>query len=144
MGEDLRARSTREVLDDHWWIADNGAVEQTLERNIHPDVVLLTSFRVYRGHDGFLTLHRRLREQLPSPQFTYRTRLAHGEVGFLQWTAACDDRRIDDGADTYLVRDGWIVIQTIHYTVARDRGDAPAQARPIEMHAHTSATRRQP
>lgn len=40
-----------------------------------------------------------------------------GEVGFLEWTAEADGGRVDDGADSYVIRNGRIVAQTIHYTV---------------------------
>jgi hypothetical protein len=45
------------------------------------------------------------------------TRLVHGPVGFLKWTAESPTARITDGADSYVVRDGLIVAHTIHYTV---------------------------
>lgn len=35
-----------------------------------------------------------------------------------------DGARVSDGADSYLIRDGKIAAQTIHYTVERD-GPAP-------------------
>lgn len=38
-------------------------------------------------------------------------------VGMLQWSARSEDTEIHDGADSYLVRDGLIVAQTIHYSV---------------------------
>jgi hypothetical protein len=47
--------------------------------------------------------------------------LAHGDIGFLEWTATCQGMRVDDGVDTYLVRDRWITVQTIHYTVSSQR-----------------------
>jgi hypothetical protein len=32
-----------------------------------------------------------------------------------EWTGLGDKTRVDDGADSYLVRDGKIVAQTVHY-----------------------------
>lgn len=94
-------------------------------------MLLFTSFGEHTGHDGFLALHRRLPEMLGEPSLDYRTRLAHGEVGFLEWTASGEGRCVEDGADTYLVRDGWIM-QTIHYTVTHDpdRAARPPASRP--------------
>jgi hypothetical protein len=38
-------------------------------------------------------------------------------VCFLEWTARSDEAKIEDGADSFCIRDGRIVAQTIHYTV---------------------------
>ena len=43
--------------------------------------------------------------------------VAHGEVGYLEWTADGPTARVRDGADSFVIRDGRIVAQTIHYTV---------------------------
>ncbi len=61
-----------------------------------------------------------LEAQLPGASFTYTTVVTHGELGFLEWTADGPAARVRDGADSFLVRDGRIVMQTIHYTVEAD------------------------
>jgi hypothetical protein len=38
-------------------------------------------------------------------------------VAFLEWTATCATARVRDGADSFWIRGGRIVAQTIHYTV---------------------------
>lgn len=58
-----------------------------------------------------------LRQQVPSTDYAYRVCLVAGELAFLEWGAMSDRVRIDDGADSYLIRDGRIRAQTIHYTV---------------------------
>jgi hypothetical protein len=40
-----------------------------------------------------------------------------GELAFLKWTARCPRAEVGDGADSFWIRDGRIVAQTIHYTV---------------------------
>jgi hypothetical protein len=37
--------------------------------------------------------------------------------GFLEWAYEDDNVRIRDGADSYLIEDGKIIVQTIHYTM---------------------------
>ncbi len=58
-----------------------------------------------------------LERELPGGSFEYVTRLVDGDVGFLEWTARSAHARVCDSADSYVVRDGRIVAQTIHYTV---------------------------
>ena len=60
-----------------------------------------------------------LKEEVPDANFHYGTRLAEGEMAFLEWTAEGHGVRVDDGADSFLIRGGRIVAQTIHYTVGR-------------------------
>lgn len=122
--DEMRNRSAEEVLQNHLHESQSGSVEDDLKQNYAEDVVLLTGRGLYRGHDGMRELNRMLLDELPNARFEYRTQLVHGEMGFLEWTAEADGARVEDGADSYLIRSGRIVVQTIHYTVQRDRSDA--------------------
>lgn len=113
----LQHRSAREVLDDHLRESQEGTIENDLARNYSESLVVLTGSGVYHGHSGLKQLAERLRQELPEGTFQYRTVLVEGEMGFLEWTGQSAAARIEDGADTYLIRDGRIVVQTIHYTV---------------------------
>jgi hypothetical protein len=117
---ETHARSARDVLEDHLRESKHGSIDDDLPRNYAEDVVILTSRGIFRGHDGMRHLNQLLGEELPGARFEYRTRLAEGEMAFLEWTARADGARVDDGADSYLIRGGKIVAQTIHYTVERD------------------------
>ncbi|MFA5530567.1 MAG: nuclear transport factor 2 family protein [Thiohalomonadaceae bacterium] len=65
---------------------------------------------------------RLLSEQLPGGRWTYHTVMVEGELGFLEWSAEADNgARVEDGADSYLIRDGRIRAMTIHYTVVPRR-----------------------
>ena len=78
---------------------------------------MLTGHGVYRGHDGLRQLAELLRRELRNCTYEYHTRLVEGDVAFLEWTARADGARVDDGADSYVSRNGRIVVQTIPYTV---------------------------
>lgn len=111
------ARAAAQVLADHLRESKSGSVEADLRRNFAEDVVLLTGRGVYRGHAGVRELNRMLMDELPNARFEYRTTIVEGEVGFLEWTAQANGARVDDGADSYVIRHGRIIAQTIHYTV---------------------------
>lgn len=110
-------RSTQVVLEDHLRLALIGDVETDLQRNFADDCVLLTTFGVFRGKAGVRQAASLLDMQLPHARFIYRTQLWDGELGFLEWSAASDRAFVDDGADSYLVRDERIRAMSIHYTV---------------------------
>lgn len=105
------------MLDDHLRESQEGSIDDDLARNYAEDVVILSGRGVHRGHDGLRHLNRLLMEELPGASFEYRNKLVEGEVGFLEWAARADGARIRDGADSYVIRDGKIIAQTIHYTV---------------------------
>ncbi|MDO3704888.1 nuclear transport factor 2 family protein [Micromonospora sp. C28SCA-DRY-2] len=119
MTAELRARSAREVFDDHLRLAAEHRFAEDLERNAAPDVVVLERRGVFRGHAGVRELARLLEEELPGGRYTYTNRLVEGRVAFLEWTAEADGARVRDGADSFVIEQGWIVAQTIHYTVER-------------------------
>lgn len=110
-------RSPKEVLDDHLRESKDGSIDDDLARNYSKDLIVLTSRGVFRGHDGLRQLAALLRQELPESRFEYITVLVEGEMGFLEWKGFSDTARVDDGADSYLIREGLIVAQTIHYTV---------------------------
>ena len=113
-------RPPEEVFDDHLERALRGDVEGDLERNYATDVVLLSAYGIHRGHEGARELADLLERQLPSARFEYTLRLAVRDVALLEWTAAADGAHVDDGVDTFVIRDGRITAQTIHYTVRSD------------------------
>ena len=132
----LRGRSAKAVFEDHLKLSFEGTVEEDLARNYADEVVVLTARGVYRGRKGVRHLAERLQRELKNCTFEYRTRLVEGDVAFLEWSARADNAAIEDGADTFVIRDGLIVAQTIHYTVKPrtstkfpHRTDIPAHAR---------------
>ncbi len=113
----VRPRSTLEVLEDHLRYRERMEVEEDIARNYAEDVVLLTSLGVFRGHEGVRRSAQALHARLPCACYQFPTKLVDGEMAFLEWTARCPVAWVDDGADSFLIRDGRIVVQTIHYTV---------------------------
>lgn len=110
-------RSTQEVFDDHLNKRMRGEVEADIGSNYAEDVVLMTGTGVYRGRDGVRASAEELNHYLPEADFEYRTRLVEGEFAFLEWTGRSPKGTVCDGADGFVIRDGRIVAQTIHYTV---------------------------
>lgn len=117
MADALRQRTAQEVFDDHLDLAGEHRFDEDIERNVAPNCVILERRGVFHGRDGARHLARLLAEELPDAPYTYTNRLVAGRVAFLEWTAEAAKTRVRDGADSFLIEDGWIVAQTIHYTV---------------------------
>ncbi len=112
----MTARTTKEVFEDHLQLALTNEWHSDLERNFSSHCVLLTGFGVFQGLEGVMDAANLLMKQLPNARYIYRTRLWHDEMAFLEWEAVADGVRVEDGADSYLIRNGAIEIMTIHYT----------------------------
>ncbi len=123
--DDLSRRSAREVLDDHLDIANTwadvpaeDALEEDLRRNVAEDIVVLINRGTFHGHQGVRELARMLAEELPEHKaFDYTYVSAEGRVGLLEWSYQDATVQVHDGVDSYLIEDGKIVGQTIHYTL---------------------------
>jgi hypothetical protein len=123
--EDLGNRTAQEVLDDHLNLAENWGevgfergLEEDLHRNTSEDIVILINRGTFRGHEGVRQLAHMLGEELPEQRsFEYTYRAVEGRMAFLEWAYEDEDVRVRDGADSYLIENGKIVAQTIHYTV---------------------------
>ena len=124
--DDLSRRTAREVLDDHLGIANTWGddvpfervLDEDLRRNVADDIVVLLNRGVFRGHDGVRELARMLAEELPEHRaFGYDHVSADERIALLEWTYEDEHVRVADGVDSYLIENGKIVAQTIHYTV---------------------------
>ena len=119
----LKPRTTSEVLDDHLARRLKRELEQDIARNYSPEVVLLTDHGVFRGYDGVRHCARLLEDAMPRAALALRRRLVDGEVAYVEWSGRSGARHVDDGVDTFLVREGLILVQTVRYTVIE--GDLP-------------------
>ena len=117
MTDHLRRRSAAEVFEDHLRLAVEHRFSEDIERNVSPDVVIMDRRGIFRGRNGARELARLLEQELPNAPYLYTNRLVEGRVAFLEWTAEAEHARVRDGADSFVIEDGWIVAQTIHYTV---------------------------
>ena len=117
MNEDLRRRSAAEVFDDHLFLAGQHRFEEDIERNVAPDCIILERRGVFHGREGARHLAALLGEELPGAPYVYTNRLVEGRFAFLEWTSEAAHTRVRDGADSFVIENGWIVAQTIHYTV---------------------------
>jgi hypothetical protein len=119
----LRGRSTREVFEDHLRLARQQGLEEDIRRNIAPDCVFLTDRGVYRGHDGARYLAHLLARELGPATFEYYIDEVVGSMAFLVWSATGSRGHVVQGADSFLISDGRIVVQTIAYRVVpNDQG----------------------
>jgi hypothetical protein len=113
-----RDRRAQEVLADHIARADRDDLEGDLRRNFDPDVVVLTSRGILRGHEGV----RLGRAAAHRP--TGRVRLSMrtvGRYGQIEWRADGPDGPVT-GVETFIVRKGRVVVHALRRVPAPGRG----------------------
>lgn len=128
------ARSTEEVFEDHLRLRAEGKLEEDLARNYDHQVVLLTSNSKMSGHDALRVSAQRLREQLPGAHFSYHVRQVQGAYALLIWSAKSSRFDAVEGADSFVIKNGKIAFQSIHYTL-----QSSDEGRGTEQHSGTIA-----
>lgn len=113
------ARTTTEIIQDHLSKRLEGDVEGDIKKNFSPDIVILSSFGVFRGHEGVRQSAAKLATALKKASFEYSHLLIEDEYAFLEWRGEGDDNIVSDGVDSFVVRNDKIVLQTIHYSAVK-------------------------
>jgi SnoaL-like domain len=113
----VAARLPEEVFQSHLRLRAEGAIDEDLSQNYAEDVVLLCEFGVLCGRDAVRKSADRLALQLRDAKFEYLAQFVCREYAFLQWRARSPTVRIDDGADSFVIREGQIVMQSVYYRI---------------------------
>lgn len=112
------ARTAREVMEQHLQLRSDGDLDEDLRRNYHPDVVVLTAPRVFRGHDGVReSAHKLWKAVGDEHAYAYESVLVDDRFALLEWRAQTETLSVTCGVDSYVIEDGLIVAQSIHYRV---------------------------
>jgi ketosteroid isomerase-like protein len=109
-------RSPQEVFQHHAEVLVAGDLEGIVS-DYSNDAVFITPAGVLRGKDGVRDGFTRLLGDVPNAEWDVPTQIFEGDALFIEWTAKAASSRVDDGVDTFLFRDGEIVLQTVRYTV---------------------------
>jgi len=76
---------------------------------------LLFEKGVLKSRDAVRTSAKALADQLPGARFRFPFKAVDGDHALLHWSAQSANARVDLGADTFVIRDGRIVLQTVSY-----------------------------
>ncbi len=113
-------RSTEEILDDHIRLRMEGKLEDDLARNYHPEVAVLTRDGVWHGHDGIRECAAGLKQWVPDAEFTITRKRVLGPYAMITWRARGDGAKACYGADSFVIRDGLIEMQSISFELLRE------------------------
>ncbi|HEU4947581.1 MAG TPA: nuclear transport factor 2 family protein [Kribbella sp.] len=80
------------------------------------DAILIVQGKVYRGKDGAREVFTQLLSDVPQAQWELETTFCD-DVLYLEWKATGGGRKVEDGIDTFIFKDGMCRVQTVVYTV---------------------------
>jgi hypothetical protein len=117
-------RSTAAIIRDHLAKRQAGELEQDIEENYAEDVVMLGAFGDRLGHAGVRESAAQLRHDLGNDAaFAFHTLVVGEAFAYLEWSASDrEGRQLTTGVDSFAVRDGRIVFQSVHYPPPEARG----------------------
>jgi ketosteroid isomerase-like protein len=110
------ARTPQEVFAHHAEVLIGGDLEGIVS-DYADDAVFITPAGTRRGKDGVREGFTQLLADVPSAEWSVPTQIFEGDVLFIEWSAVSANTRVDDGIDTFVFRDGEIVVQTVRYTL---------------------------
>ncbi|MET8771400.1 nuclear transport factor 2 family protein [Streptomyces sp. NPDC004658] len=109
-------RHPQEIFADHGARLGTGDLDR-VAANYAEDAVFVTPSGTLHGREGVKEAIGRLLSDLPDADWELRPQFA-GDILFLEWSAVSPTgRRVDDGVDTFVFRDGFIQAQTVRYTL---------------------------
>jgi ketosteroid isomerase-like protein len=111
-------RTPQEVFQHHAQALGAGDLDGIVE-DYSDDAVFITPAGVKRGKEGVREGFVQLLADVPNADWALPTQIYEGDVLFLEWAATSAATKVEDGIDTFVFRDGQIVVQTVRYTVQR-------------------------
>jgi ketosteroid isomerase-like protein len=112
----MSGRTPQEVFQHHAEVLGAGDLDGILS-DYSDDAVLITPAGVLRGKDGIRSAFVQILEDVPNAEWDVPTQFFEGDVLFIEWKATAANSKVEDGIDTFIFRDGEIVLQTVRYTV---------------------------
>ena len=106
-------RSTKDVVDNHLKCFGEGDLKGILS-DYAPGAVLFTPDGPLRGADAMRPLYQAMIAEFgkPGAVFSMKQQSVEGDYAYILWTAETADNVYEMATDTFVVRDGKIVVQS--------------------------------
>ena len=109
-------RSTKEVWEHHCIAFANANIDEVM-LDFAEDSVYITTNKVIRGRENIRELYDSHFKTLEKDSLsTIVSQTLEGEIVFFEWTFESPTIMIMDGVDTFIIRNGYIVAQTMRST----------------------------
>jgi uncharacterized protein (TIGR02246 family) len=109
------ARTREQVYQHHAQALDAGNLDGIVA-DYADDAVLITPAGVKRGKDGIREGYRQIFADLPKATWSRRAQIYEGDLMLVEWAAASAGA-FGEGVATFVITDGLIRAQTLHFTI---------------------------
>lgn len=134
--------STKDVIDHHLKCFGEGDLKGVLS-DYAPGAVLFTPDKPLRGADAIRPLFQAMIAEFgkPGAVFSMRHQSIEGNYAYILWTAETAENVYELGTDTFVVRDGKIVVQSFACKITpKGRVAGAGQNSTIAVTASTDVT----
>jgi hypothetical protein len=110
-------RTTKEVWEHHCIAFANANIDEVIS-DFAEDAIYVTANNVIKGKENIRKIydnHFKTAEEGSTSKIISQT--LEGEIVIFEWTSDTPSIYIPDGVDTFVIRDGFIVAQTMRGTV---------------------------
>jgi uncharacterized protein (TIGR02246 family) len=106
--------TTEDVLDHHLEAFGAQDIENTMA-DYADDAVLITQDETHRGREEITALFEQLFTEFSKPDVTFslEERAVEDEYAYIVWQAETPDNDYEFATDTFVIREGEIVAQTL-------------------------------
>jgi hypothetical protein len=112
-------RIPEKVFADHLKRRFSNNGDDTILHDYSEDVVTISPEGVFLGFDGVKKQMEELHKQIPGATYNYKKKFFKDNFAMLVWSAESPPFFIEDGIDSYFIRDNKIIAQTIYYSIKR-------------------------
>jgi hypothetical protein len=112
-------RIPEKVFEDHLKRRFSNNGYDDVLYNYSENAVIISPAGILLGYEGVKQSLDDLHKQIPAASYNYKLKFFRDNFAMLVWTADSHPFFIEDGIDSYFIRDDKIVAQTIYYTVKR-------------------------
>jgi ketosteroid isomerase-like protein len=111
-----KMRTTKEVWDHHCIAFANADIDEVMS-DFAENAIYITTNKVICGKDNIRTLYDEHFKTLEKGSVSNITSVTmEGEIILFEWTFDSPKVKVSDGVDTFIIRDGFIVAQTMRST----------------------------
>lgn len=107
-------RSTLEILNNHILKTISHEIDEDLETNYLPEVILFTSNGIHRGRTEARAALKALESELKSTSDDYEVAEFSEEYVFIERVSLGDDGKLRRIGESLMLQDGQIAVQMVH------------------------------